>query len=343
MKRRKLERKSNIELFRIFLMLLVISHHYVVNSGITNCYNFNAISLHMIFYQIVGLGGKIGINCFLIITGYYMCKGKAKKEKWFNLLLEIMFYKLFFNIIFLITGYINFSIKDFVYGIPILMFIRTGNDSFTALYMILFLLIPYINILIKKINKSEYQRLLLILLFFYSLISTFINDNFEGLGWYTTVYLIGAYIRLHLSNRLNNLKVGVISSFICLSLSIISIIIIDFIFSKYGYTNYYNFVIGGNKILAISTAISLFILFINIKLNYNKIINVIASTTFGVFLIHTNSNAMRKFLWQDLLNVSSYYSKSFLLSFGHWFLSIIIIYVICVIIDLVRKKFVEIF
>ncbi len=28
-------RNSNLELFRIFLMLMIIAHHYVVNSGFT--------------------------------------------------------------------------------------------------------------------------------------------------------------------------------------------------------------------------------------------------------------------------------------------------------------------
>ena len=41
------KRSSNIELFRILLMLMVITHHYVVNSG---------------------------IDGFILITGYYMCE-----------------------------------------------------------------------------------------------------------------------------------------------------------------------------------------------------------------------------------------------------------------------------
>lgn len=34
MDRTKLMRNSNIELYRIVLMLIIIAHHYVVNSGI---------------------------------------------------------------------------------------------------------------------------------------------------------------------------------------------------------------------------------------------------------------------------------------------------------------------
>ncbi len=33
----KKERDSNLELYRIFLMLAIIAHHYVVNSGLVDC------------------------------------------------------------------------------------------------------------------------------------------------------------------------------------------------------------------------------------------------------------------------------------------------------------------
>lgn len=62
-------RSSNLELMRIILMLIIIAHHYVVNSGITACFNFSNITANMIFLQIFGMGGKIAINAFVMITG----------------------------------------------------------------------------------------------------------------------------------------------------------------------------------------------------------------------------------------------------------------------------------
>lgn len=60
---------------------------------------------------------------------------------------------------------------------------------------------------------------------------------------------------------------------------------------------------------------------------------------FGVLLIHANSDVMRQWLWKDVLNnVESYYSEHFIL---HAFLSILLIFVICVVIDLIRQKTVE--
>lgn len=51
-------RNSNLELLRIVIMLLIVLHHYVVNSGISDLYDFSHITGNMIFTQIVGCAGK---------------------------------------------------------------------------------------------------------------------------------------------------------------------------------------------------------------------------------------------------------------------------------------------
>ena len=68
-------RDSNLELYRIICMLLIVAHHYVVNSGVAgkggplweDCTSGNSI-----FISLFGAWGKTGINCFLMITGYYV-------------------------------------------------------------------------------------------------------------------------------------------------------------------------------------------------------------------------------------------------------------------------------
>lgn len=69
------ERNSNLELFRIVVMLTIVAHHYVVNSGLTAIDGpilANPLSVESIFLLIFGMWGKIGINCFVLITGYFM-------------------------------------------------------------------------------------------------------------------------------------------------------------------------------------------------------------------------------------------------------------------------------
>lgn len=62
-----------------------------------------------------------------------------------------------------------------------------------------------------------------------------------------------------------------------------------------------------NKIMAVAIAVSSFLLFKNMELKYNKLINMVGTSTFGVLLIHTNSTAMREWLWKDTVDSVGYY------------------------------------
>lgn len=53
----KTMRNSNIELYRIVLMLIIIAHHYVVNSGIMDSITKqNALNYKSIFSSVFGWG-----------------------------------------------------------------------------------------------------------------------------------------------------------------------------------------------------------------------------------------------------------------------------------------------
>lgn len=48
------QRESNIELFRIITMLLIVAHHYVVNSGLMDVISQQPTSSRSLFYLIFG-------------------------------------------------------------------------------------------------------------------------------------------------------------------------------------------------------------------------------------------------------------------------------------------------
>lgn len=64
-------RSSNIELLRILSMLMIVAHHFVVNSGLLNCIDSQVkFNFRDYFLLLFGWAGKTGINCFVLITGY---------------------------------------------------------------------------------------------------------------------------------------------------------------------------------------------------------------------------------------------------------------------------------
>lgn len=104
---------SNLELFRILSMLVIVAHHYVVNSGLLECIDAQTkLQLKDYFSLLFGWGGKTGINCFVLITGYFMCTSHITKQKFCKLLGEYYFYTIGIWAVFLLTGYEAFSVKD---------------------------------------------------------------------------------------------------------------------------------------------------------------------------------------------------------------------------------------
>jgi len=154
------------------------------------------------------------------------------------------------------------------------------------------------------------------------------------------IYLIGAYIRNYQEKLFARRKIWLFIGLTCFALCILSIVATVFVNKKLSLDiSVYFFVADSNKILAVLTSVSTFIVFKNLKLKYNKIINTIASATFGVLLIHANSDAMRSWLWGDVLQNTTYIQ--FNTAYLHLIISILLVYCICVAIDLLRIYLIE--
>jgi len=67
-----------------------------------------------------------------------------------------------------------------------------------------------------------------------------------------------------------------------------------------------------NKVLAFAMGFCSFMWFKNLRLGSNRIINTISATTFGVFLIHANSDAMREWLWNHIINCAGHYGDTYM-------------------------------
>lgn len=56
-------RESGVELLRILLMIVIVAHHYVVNSGLTDLINQQSVlEFRDYFLLIFGWGGKTAIT-----------------------------------------------------------------------------------------------------------------------------------------------------------------------------------------------------------------------------------------------------------------------------------------
>ena len=105
---------------------------------------------------------------------------------------------------------------------------------------------------------------------------------------------------------------------------------------KLGKNAPFYFVTDSNALLAVLTGVFAFLFFKNIKLPYNSFINAVASTTFGILLIHANSDTMRQWLWKDMLDNVGHYGMPFYV-IG----CVLGVFVVCSLIDFARIKLIE--
>ena len=334
-------RESNIELFRIIAMLLIVAHHFVVNSGLMAedglIYN-NPLSWRSLFLLVFGAWGKIGINCFVMITGYFMCTSKISIKKFMKLFLEIMFYKIVIYSIFWITGYEVFSLGGFL---KVIIPIRTVYNDFPNAFLLYYLLIPFLSILVRHLNEKQHIYLLLWCGFTYVFLGTVpgFSVKMNYVSWFSVLFVIASYIRLYPKKIYQNRRIWTWLTMIFVLLCVVSVIACAWLSAKTGRMIVFRFVSDSNTFLAVATGVCLFMLFKNLNIRYSKFINTAAASAFGVVLIHANSDVMRRWLWVDTIDAAGHYNAPLMPLYA--VSCVAAIYIVCALIDQLRIRLIE--
>lgn len=331
-------------------MLMIVAHHFVVLSGLDKVggpMSVNPFSLNSIYLFLFGMWGKTGINCFLMITGYFMCTSKISVRKFLKLYLWILFYRVTLTVIFLIAGRTTLSPRLLLIFLP---FTSIRSDNFASAFMAWWLFIPFLNILINNITKKQHLYLigLLILIFsIYSFVPKVLGIDVNPICWFSTIYVIASYIRKYPETiyKSDSAKAWGWISFGLIALSMISVVTILWLDKSFSLNLpqwvYYYMVSDSQKPLALLVAVATFMWFKNIKIRYSKIINILGGASFGVLLIHSGSRTMMNWLWSDVVDCVGHYALPIMQLVGFSLVVVIAIYVVCATIDYARLKFLE--
>ena len=312
------KRESNFELLRIISMLMIVAFHCVFKSGFSLPGELGVNSFIIYTFWLLG---ELGVNIFILISGYFMIKGSFKIHKFIDLIMQVIFYSALSYLLSCLLTDVSFSMLDFALNlIPRYWFVRT--------YLLIYIISPYLNKFLTRLSKKNLRILLLVCLVIWCIVPTifgvfkkstedffFYNRNI----WLIMVYCVGAYIRLFHTQRKTSKFYWVLTSvfFVLLVLSIP-------IFNYFGKSMNINAVYfwTPNNIVTFCLSLCLFIAFFNLKVTHNKTINLIASASFGVYLLH--DGCLSKFIWSSF-NVASYIKSPTLII--RILLSVILIYV----------------
>lgn len=328
----KHSRESNIELLRILTMMGVIILHYN-NASIGKGFSLvETNSLNYFFLNFIESVFVCAVDLFMIISGYFMFKSN-KRDLWkpIQLLIQVM--------IFSSAKYIFFQgvlERDFEFG----EFVRSliPSNYFVILYIVVFLVSPYINILFNNINEKQTCKLIIILIILFSLYPTAVDvlrevskTEFIGLssiGMYGSqygysiinfilCYCIGIYIRKNEANlkKISNsllIVVIIVSVFVMTVWSLINDMVGYYVEkSAWEYCNPLVILTGG----------CFFLLFKRINIKKSKSINSLAKGSFTVYLLHINLVTH--------INIVKFINRNIIILIFHMVCSVVMIYISC--------------
>ncbi len=347
---KRMNRESNYELLRIIAMFFIVLWHVIQHSYLienTPLGGVNNFLINAIMFFIV-----IHVNLFLLITGYYQSKSKFKLKKLISLIFLIGFYNVLINSIFKFCGLMKYSNLDYLLKIS---FFNLDTYWYLKCYIIVFLLSPFFNLLIEKMNKKIYKRLLISLILAFSIIPFLTGNLFyeaDGLSQQILLYFVGAYIRKYNLNKnlfstlnITQKRLLYLGSFLIFWIINISMYTVQIYLTSLNsdILKYIGSCLGAykcfyNNPIVILQSLSIFLLFGTFKVK-SKIINRISSLTLGIYLIHEMRCVYSHvYKWIGLDKGKIIYDKQIILKAIFW---AVIIFIVCALIEYLRQLIVK--
>lgn len=334
-----INRNTSIELLRIISMIMIMFHHFAYHGNFE--WNFNEVTLPHLWYDFILMGGKVGVDIFVLISGYFLIENTEKlfqPKKLLKFWGQVVFYSIMTYLLSVMLRLNAFEIKQLI---KVCLPITYPGWWFASTYFMLYLIHPFLNKLLHGVSKTEYQYLILMMVLCWSIIPTATTQLFESnsLLWFVTLYGIAGYVNLYGGNQ--KLQSKHYFSLYFMVLIITYTVSTTFLFlgtKKEEWSTHAIDFFEIERLPILLMAITLFMGFVTLKMNYHKWINMIASATFGVYLIH-DSSYIRYYLWTNIFKINQYQDSTFLILYS--ILVVFILYVSCTMIDLIRKKLVE--
>lgn len=320
-------RESNLELCRIFSILLVVLVH--------SCFgwigwpdNVETCDVYLLFVEALSC---IGVNVFVLLTGYFSTSIKPKSIS--NLLYICLFYAIIRLIVGFFTG--NLEIED--------VFFISKSNWFIPTYLGLILITPWLNAI--EMNKRLGGVLLLLVLhqiwfgYFPSM-----ADVSPGYQWgysimsFAILYLIARYVRLvGLPKWISKFSLEIyLTSTILIAIEAYVLLYLFTGKSDHIPEGLNHYVYAYNNPIVVISALSFFLFFEKLKIKHSRVSNVInymAKSVLAVLLIH-GSGVLNPPMINYFNTIYKTYDGLPLLFL--WMIGLLVIFLISFLIDQIR-------
>lgn len=324
----KSKRNSNIELLRIFVMLMIVSYHIFYHSikiQLTDPYSIermsNGLFCHpsfsnkMFILATFAPLGKVGNAIFIMISGYFMVS-KGNNIDLARIAKKLLTQQIFAALILTISSTIIWKALNGVYIDLVEFNIFNGMSWFIGYYFLLIVIARlFLNNYLGKLDRNGYIAFLLVM--FGLTQFSWINDTLNNLAPGVELLLLGIFLYslgggLKRFDLFGNIKLWFWVVCLILSMALIYLSTYNAInmriqdYIRNNSNDLFTQIIPtfyDNNLLCIVMALGLFIMFSKLNIGSIKIINFIGSSTLMIYLIHDNPLAYSLWNLQDWITV----------------------------------------
>lgn len=309
-------RDANMDLLRLSAIFMIVVFHCSIKSG----FDFPAgFSANWLIVKCFWMLGELGVNLFMLASGFYQVRGRFRWKKAARLLVQAQFYTWGAVWLGLRLGFYELpGWRSVLYAcFPVTLLDRYW---FLTAYLIVYLLSPFLNLLIGAMDRAAHRRLLAVVLTLFCLIPTVLGvliDTTESLLyynrmiWLAVMYILGAYLRLYESGE-NRRK------YAAMTLGSIAVIVASILvigrfapfFAALGTTEPAYFW-RPNTVPMVCLSLGVFGLFRGARVPDHPALGVLASTTLGIYLFH--DGILAPWLWRTVFRCAAYQDSIYLI------------------------------
>ena len=346
-----MKRQANFEVLRVVAMAMIVSMHFLHKGGIIEPLTNNTTVVNITAW-LIELLCIVAANCYMLIAGYFLVEAEWKLKKLFMLVAQVLFYSLLIPVVCLFSGIGDVAEWTIYDWLVVVLPLQMDHYWFATAYILVFMLSPILAAGVKALTKKQLEITILALLTYFCLFKTvcpllLATDRYGyDYPWFICVFLVAAYIRLYgkqgltigKSTFLTNTKKANVPYILSVVFMLVFSLLLGAVNAKTGNLDHYlNMVHSYNSIFTVIASVSLFYVFLHWQPKdkvFVRFVCKIAPYTFGVYLIH--ENIVIRTLWPGWFGVEGV--RGSWLFIPYMVLVVVVLFVICMTIDFVRKK-----
>lgn len=334
-----------MEVLRIAAMMMIIILHYLDKGGI-----LKDLALKM------GVAGNLAwiieafcmasVNIYVLISGYFLSESEFKVRKVVMLWIQILLYSWIITAVFAIVCKGSFNFENGIYDlIPLIFPVTGGHYWFATIYILLYLVFPFLNKGIKAMNKKQHKNAVLVSVAVFSIWNTLLPftqplTDREGMDicWFVCLYLTAAYIRKYREDfKLNKWIYLLLFAGFSIAVFLLGkgLLFADSLTGKLGgyAENFYPY----NSLFIYLSSVCLFLFATDCKKDapkwLSKIILFASQGTFGVYLLH--EHRLLRYLWPKWFKVSDFAETPLFVI--HMLGTVLAVFTVGILIDFARR------